>query len=209
MVFCKYTSKGFPFRPIIIMVGVPAYTLAKCLVGILGQCSGNCLYHGKNYEDFICTTNTLWVTLEDIVVTFDMSPSLPKWQLEMHLEPFHVKSDNAVNHVILWLFILQIDVHEVEVFQKFKSSTVIKSIDLRGTHPLMLTYTSLLFSVSTQQLSKSHFTFTVYNEFISLKSMKICASFHQLLHNHPHLSSGACTIGQKWPQYLVDIVPPH
>jgi hypothetical protein len=25
--------------------------------------------------------------------------------------------------------------------------------------------------------------------------------FHQLLHNHPHLSSGAGTIGQKWPQY--------
>jgi hypothetical protein len=35
------------------------------------------------------------------------------------------------------------------------------------------------------------------------------SSFHQLLHNHPHLSSGACTIGQKWPQYLVDVVPPH
>jgi hypothetical protein len=34
-------------------------------------------------------------------------------------------------------------------------------------------------------------------------------SFHQLLHNHPHLSSGVCTIGQKWPQYLVDLVPPH
>jgi hypothetical protein len=27
-------------------------------------------------------------------------------------------------------------------------------------------------------------------------------SFHQLLHNHPHLSSGAGTIGQKWPQYM-------
>jgi hypothetical protein len=27
------------------------------------------------------------------------------------------------------------------------------------------------------------------------------SSFHQLLHNHPHLSSGASTIGQKWPQY--------
>jgi hypothetical protein len=27
------------------------------------------------------------------------------------------------------------------------------------------------------------------------------SSFHQLLHNHPHLSSGVCTIGQKWPQY--------
>jgi hypothetical protein len=27
------------------------------------------------------------------------------------------------------------------------------------------------------------------------------SSFHQLLHNHPHLSSGACTIGQEWPQY--------
>jgi hypothetical protein len=26
-------------------------------------------------------------------------------------------------------------------------------------------------------------------------------SFHQLLHNHPHLSSGAGTIGQKWPQH--------
>jgi hypothetical protein len=28
------------------------------------------------------------------------------------------------------------------------------------------------------------------------------SSFHQLLHNHPHLSSGVCTIGQMWPQYL-------
>jgi hypothetical protein len=27
------------------------------------------------------------------------------------------------------------------------------------------------------------------------------SSFHQLLHNHPHLSSGAGTIGQKWSQY--------
>jgi hypothetical protein len=35
------------------------------------------------------------------------------------------------------------------------------------------------------------------------------SSFHQLLHNHPHLSSGVCTIGQKWPQYLVDLVPLH
>jgi hypothetical protein len=35
------------------------------------------------------------------------------------------------------------------------------------------------------------------------------SSFHQLLHNHPHLSPGACTIGQKWPQNLVDLVPSH
>jgi hypothetical protein len=27
------------------------------------------------------------------------------------------------------------------------------------------------------------------------------SSFHHLLHNHPHLSSGAGTIGQTWPQY--------
>jgi hypothetical protein len=27
------------------------------------------------------------------------------------------------------------------------------------------------------------------------------SSFHQLLHNHPHLSPWAGTIGQKWPQY--------
>jgi hypothetical protein len=26
-------------------------------------------------------------------------------------------------------------------------------------------------------------------------------SFHQSVHNHPHVSSGADTIGQKWPQY--------
>jgi hypothetical protein len=35
------------------------------------------------------------------------------------------------------------------------------------------------------------------------------SSFHRLLQNYPHLSSGAGTIGQKWPQYLVDLVPPH
>jgi hypothetical protein len=27
------------------------------------------------------------------------------------------------------------------------------------------------------------------------------SSFHQLFHNHPHLSSGVGTIGQKWAQY--------
>jgi hypothetical protein len=27
------------------------------------------------------------------------------------------------------------------------------------------------------------------------------SSFHHLLHNHTHLSSGAGTTGQKWPQY--------
>jgi hypothetical protein len=27
------------------------------------------------------------------------------------------------------------------------------------------------------------------------------SSFHQFLHNHHHLSAGAGTIGQKWPQY--------
>jgi hypothetical protein len=26
------------------------------------------------------------------------------------------------------------------------------------------------------------------------------SSFHQLLYNHPHLSSGVCIIGQKWPR---------
>jgi hypothetical protein len=35
------------------------------------------------------------------------------------------------------------------------------------------------------------------------------SSYHQLLHKHPHLSSGAGTIGQKWPQYQVDSVSPH
>jgi hypothetical protein len=30
----------------------------------------------------------------------------------------------------------------------------------------------------------------------------LCRSlFHQFLHNHHHVSSGAGTIGQKWPQY--------
>jgi ribosomal protein L37AE/L43A len=39
--------------------------------------------------------------------------------------------------------------------------------------------------------------------------LRVLRGPHQLLHNHPHLSSGACTIDQKWPQYLVDLVPPH
>jgi hypothetical protein len=34
------------------------------------------------------------------------------------------------------------------------------------------------------------------------------SSFHKLLHNHHHLSSGAGTIGQKWPQYQVDCLTP-
>jgi hypothetical protein len=45
----------------------------------------------------------------------------------------------------------------------------------------------------------------VFSEYFSFP----CQSLYQLLYNHPHLSSGACTIGQKWPQYLVDLVPPH
>jgi hypothetical protein len=35
------------------------------------------------------------------------------------------------------------------------------------------------------------------------------SSFHQLLHNHHHLSSGAGIIGQYWSQYKVDSVSPH
>jgi hypothetical protein len=38
-------------------------------------------------------------------------------------------------------------------------------------------YTSLLFSVSAQQLSESHSLFTVYNEFINLNSMTMCYMF--------------------------------
>jgi hypothetical protein len=35
------------------------------------------------------------------------------------------------------------------------------------------------------------------------------SSFHRLLHNHHHLSTGAGTIGQQWPTYQVDSVSPH
>jgi hypothetical protein len=34
------------------------------------------------------------------------------------------------------------------------------------------------------------------------------SSFHQLPHNHHHLSSEAGTIGQYWPQYQVDCLIP-
>jgi hypothetical protein len=46
----------------------------------------------------------------------------------------------------------------------------------------------------------------VFSEYFSFPCQ---SSFHQLPHNHPHLSSGACTMDQTWPQYLVDLVPPH
>jgi hypothetical protein len=35
------------------------------------------------------------------------------------------------------------------------------------------------------------------------------SSFHQLLNNHHHKSSGAGTIGQQWPTCQVDSVSPH
>jgi hypothetical protein len=35
------------------------------------------------------------------------------------------------------------------------------------------------------------------------------SSFHQLPHNHYHLSSGAGTIGQQWPTYEVDSISPY
>jgi hypothetical protein len=38
----------------------------------------------------------------------------------------------------------------------------------------------------------------VFSEFFGFPCQ---SSFHQLLHNHPHLSSGVGTTGQKWPQY--------
>jgi hypothetical protein len=38
----------------------------------------------------------------------------------------------------------------------------------------------------------------VFSEYFSFPSQ---SSFHQLLQNHPRLSSGAGTIGQMWPQY--------
>jgi hypothetical protein len=38
----------------------------------------------------------------------------------------------------------------------------------------------------------------VFSEYFGLPCQSL---FHQLLHNHLHLSSGAGTIGQKWPQY--------
>jgi hypothetical protein len=38
----------------------------------------------------------------------------------------------------------------------------------------------------------------VFSEYFGFRCQ---SSFHQMLHNHPHLSSGAGTTGQKWPQY--------
>jgi hypothetical protein len=41
----------------------------------------------------------------------------------------------------------------------------------------------------------------VFSEYFSFPCQ---TSFRQLLHNHPHLSSAAGTIGQKWPTCRVD-----
>jgi hypothetical protein len=38
----------------------------------------------------------------------------------------------------------------------------------------------------------------VFSEYFGFPSQ---SSFHQFLHNHHHLSSGAGTTGQYWPQY--------
>jgi hypothetical protein len=46
----------------------------------------------------------------------------------------------------------------------------------------------------------------VFSEYFGFPCQSL---FHQFLHNHHHLSSGAGTVGQKWPQYEVDSVSPH
>jgi hypothetical protein len=49
--------------------------------------------------------------------------------------------------------------------------------NVQGMHPLVLTYTLLFLSVWTQQISKYHSHFTVYNEVIELNSITVCYMF--------------------------------
>jgi hypothetical protein len=67
----------------------------------------------------------------------------------------------------------------------------------RGSSPGLVMWDFVVDKVALGQVFSEYFGFPCQSLFL------------QLLHNHPHLSSGVCTIGQKWLQYLVDLVPPH
>jgi hypothetical protein len=59
----------------------------------------------------------------------------------------------------------------------------------RGSSPVLVMWDFVVDKVVLGQVFSEYFGFPCQS------------SFHQLLHDHHHLSSGACTIGQKWPQY--------
>jgi hypothetical protein len=73
------------------------------------------------------------VTPEDIIVTFDIVSLFTKVPTGDALRAIPCQTRQRCNHVVINFcdfFILQIDVHEVEVFQKFKSSAANKSVDI-------------------------------------------------------------------------------
>jgi hypothetical protein len=75
-------------------------------------------------------------------------------------------------------------------------------VGVRKTKKNMVKISGILVSIQTQ--SQVGFVVDkvalgqVFSEYFGV----LCqSSFHQLLHNQPHLSSGAGTISQKWLQY--------
>jgi hypothetical protein len=60
---------------------------------------------------------------------------------------------------------------------------------VRGSSPGLVMWDCVVDKVALGQVFSEYFGFPCQS------------SFHQLLQNHLHLSSGVCAIGQKWPQY--------
>jgi hypothetical protein len=92
-------------------------------------------------------------------------------------------------------------VHAVKIYSYYLGSlggrTIAQEVSrwlpnavVRGSSPGLVMWDFVVDKVPLGQAFSEYFGFPCQS------------SFHQLLHNDPHLSSGVCTIGQKWAQYL-------
>jgi hypothetical protein len=68
----KIHKEGICPRSIVSTIDQPTYGLKKHLAGLLGSQLGQLQHHVKNSDEFVCTLNTLRVSPEDILVSFNV-----------------------------------------------------------------------------------------------------------------------------------------
>jgi hypothetical protein len=63
---------GVPLRPIVSTIFSPTYGLEKHLAGLLGSQLGQLQHHVKNSKEFVHTLDTLCISPEDILLSFNI-----------------------------------------------------------------------------------------------------------------------------------------
>jgi hypothetical protein len=101
-------TQGVPLRPIVSTIGVPTYGLVKHLAGLLGSQLDQLQCHVRNSKAFICTPDTLHISPEKILVSFDITSLFARLLLRdtLNLLSWNFDEDN-VNifcHVLTYFF---------------------------------------------------------------------------------------------------------